>query len=138
MLFNGYSLNHLLLHLFVLKGDTSKQALKHICQRLFNFWPITLKFLANASFFRRFEWRNQIWSNTTAQCTFCIAQRTYCTVFPTREKISIKKDGKTVQNVHCTAVLGQIWLRHSNCLEKRSISWKCQTIMLGSPKENIN
>ena len=33
------------------KGDTGKQALKHICQRFFNFQPIFLKLSANASFF---------------------------------------------------------------------------------------
>ena len=38
----------------VVKGDTGKQALKHICQRFFNFQPIFLKLSANASFFKAF------------------------------------------------------------------------------------
>ena len=32
---------------------------------------------------RAFEWRGQIWPNTTTQCIFCTAQRTFCTVFST-------------------------------------------------------
>ena len=39
-----------------LKGDTAKQALKHICQCFFNFWVIFLKLSANASFF------NAVWT----------------------------------------------------------------------------
>ena len=35
-----------------LKGDTGKQALKHICQRFFNFQPNLLKFSGNASLFK--------------------------------------------------------------------------------------
>ena len=74
-----------------LKGDTDKQALKLICQRFFNFQPIILKFSANASFLRPFEWRNQIWPNPTAQCTFCTVQHTFCTVFPTFSIFKNKK-----------------------------------------------
>ena len=120
---------------FSLKGDTGKQALKLICQHFFNFRKIILKFSANASFLkaRPFEWHHQIWPNTTAQCTFCTAKRTLCTVFPPSSILKNKKDGKTVQNVrfavqnvHCAVMLGQIWWCNSNSLQKRSICLKFQ------------
>ena len=75
-----------------------------------------------------FEWRNQIWPNTTAQCTFYTAHCTFCSVFPTWNTLKNKKVGKTVQNVrcavqnvHCAVVLGQIWLHGSNSLKKKHL-----------------
>ena len=80
-------------------------------------------------FSRQFEWRNQIWPNTALQCTFFTGQRTFCTVFPSFLIEIFSLVGKTVryvrcamQNVHCTVVLDQIWLRHSNRLKKEAFA----------------
>ena len=47
-----------------------------------------------------------------------------------------KKSWKTVQNVHCAVVVGQIWQCHSNCLLKRSLYWKFQKNW-SKNKENV-
>ena len=102
----------------VLKGDTGKQALKHICQRFFNFQPIFLKLSANASFF----WgslNRAIRSDLTLlhSAHFALHSAHFA---PKKNQLSTLKNKKVgkpvqnarcaVQNVHCAVVLGQIWL----------------------------
>ena len=50
--------------------------------------------------------------------------------------IENKKKWKTVQNVHCAVVRGQIWQCHSNCLLNRSLYWKIQKNQ-SKNKENV-
>ena len=51
----------------------------------------------------KFEWSNQIWPNTTAQCTFCTAQGTFCTVVPTLKLAKQKSWKNSAKCAMCSA-----------------------------------
>ena len=64
-----------------LNGDTGKQALKHICQRFFNF---------------------------TAQRTFCTVLPPSSILKNKKDGKTVQNVRFAVQNVHCAVMLGQI------------------------------
>ena len=85
-----------------MKGDTGKQALKHICQRFFNFQPIFLKLSANASFF----WgglNRAIRSDLTLlhSAHFALHSAHFAQKKNQISTLKNKKVGKPVQNVRC-------------------------------------